>query len=205
MYSLRVCFAAITRAPARRGRFDFIVVALSLVALGPLQVPVVVIRSMRAFRIARLFRRIKSLSSIIMALTASIIPVINAYLVLLIAMCICELSCNAPRQRANAHPRHDGRHQRDGQHQEDMPRSRAGSDRQACLQACVNFGRILVHGLQPPDMYRFKPVQRRPSARRSWISAFRPGPAGNWVLLAVDKRHHISRTCHDEQHQLDAL
>ena len=77
--------------PARRGRFDFIVVSLSLVALGPLQVPVVVIRSMRAFRIARLFRRIKSLSSIIMALTASIIPVINAYLVLLIAMCICEL------------------------------------------------------------------------------------------------------------------
>ena len=78
-------------APARCGRFDFIVVSLSLVALGPLQVPVVVIRSMRAFRIARLFRRIKSLSSIIMALTASIIPVINAYLVLLIAMCICEL------------------------------------------------------------------------------------------------------------------
>jgi hypothetical protein len=84
-------FRSIHLREARCGRFDLIVVSLSLVALGPLQVPVVVIRSMRAFRIARLFRRIKSLSSIIMALTASIIPVINAYLVLLIAMCICEL------------------------------------------------------------------------------------------------------------------
>ena len=42
----------------RRGRFDFIVVTLSLAALGPLNVPVVVIRSMRAFRVARLFRRV---------------------------------------------------------------------------------------------------------------------------------------------------
>ena len=39
-------------------RFDFIVVTLSLAALGPLNMPVVVIRSMRAFRIARIFRRI---------------------------------------------------------------------------------------------------------------------------------------------------
>ena len=45
-------------APAQRRRFDFIVVSLSLVALGPLNVPVAVIRSMRALRIARLFRRI---------------------------------------------------------------------------------------------------------------------------------------------------
>ena len=43
----------------RRGRFDFIVVTLSLAALGPLNVPVVVIRSMRAFRVARIFRRIR--------------------------------------------------------------------------------------------------------------------------------------------------
>ena len=33
-------------------------VSVSLVALGPLNMPVVVIRSMRAFRIARIFRRI---------------------------------------------------------------------------------------------------------------------------------------------------
>ena len=46
-------------------------------------------RSMRAFRIVRLFRRVKSLRNIVMALTSSIVPVINAYFVLLVAMCIC--------------------------------------------------------------------------------------------------------------------
>ena len=34
----------------------------------------------------------QSLRNVVMALTASIIPVMNAYLVLLIAMCICESS-----------------------------------------------------------------------------------------------------------------
>ena len=34
----------------------------------------------------------QSLRNIILALTSSIVPVLNAYFVLLVAMCICEIS-----------------------------------------------------------------------------------------------------------------
>jgi hypothetical protein len=40
--------------------------------------------------VIRIFGRIKSLKKIITALTASIEPVLNAFLVLLVIACICE-------------------------------------------------------------------------------------------------------------------
>ncbi len=70
--------------------FDFIVVALSLVALGPVNVPVNIVRSLRAFRVIRLFGRLKGLKNIVTALASSVIPVLQALLILLIIGSICE-------------------------------------------------------------------------------------------------------------------
>jgi hypothetical protein len=77
-------------------QLDFIVVTLSLVSLGPVSMPINVIRVMRAFRVIRLFGRLKSLKNIVGALTASILPVMNAFLILLILASICESPPPAP-------------------------------------------------------------------------------------------------------------
>ncbi len=69
--------------------FDFFVIALSLVALGPVEMPISVIRLMRTFRVVRLFGRMRALRQIILALTASLIPVTNAFFILLIVIAIC--------------------------------------------------------------------------------------------------------------------
>ena len=66
-----------------------VVVALSLAALGPVPVPVNVVRSLRAFRVLRLFGRFKGLTSIVVALAASVVPVLQALLILLIVSSIC--------------------------------------------------------------------------------------------------------------------
>jgi hypothetical protein len=42
-------------------------------------------------RVIRLFGRIKALKNILTALTASIVPVINAFLIMLVIAAICEL------------------------------------------------------------------------------------------------------------------
>ena len=70
--------------------FDFFVVSMSLIALGPVKMPVNVIRSLRAFRVLRLFGRLKGLKNIVMALAASVIPVLQALLILLIIGSICK-------------------------------------------------------------------------------------------------------------------
>jgi hypothetical protein len=69
--------------------FDLFVVSLSLVALGPIDIPVSILRLMRAFRIIRMFGRIKTLRNIVGALTASILPVLNAFVILLVFASIC--------------------------------------------------------------------------------------------------------------------
>ena len=70
--------------------FDCIVVTLSLVALGPLNFPMNVLRSLRAFRVVRLFGRMGALRDIVSSLTAAISPVLNAFLIMLIVGSICE-------------------------------------------------------------------------------------------------------------------
>jgi hypothetical protein len=72
--------------------FDSVVVSLSLVALGPIDMPISVLRSVRAFRVVRLFGRMGALRDIIASLTAAIVPVLNAFLVMLIVSSICEPS-----------------------------------------------------------------------------------------------------------------
>ncbi len=85
-------------------QLDFIVVSLSLVALGPVSMPINVIRVMRAFRVIRLFGRLKSLKNIVGALTSSILPVMNAFLILLIVASICESSLVLSRSRPSFDP-----------------------------------------------------------------------------------------------------
>ena len=70
--------------------FDCIVVALSLIALGPVSMPINVLRSLRAFRVVRLFGRMGALRDIVSALTAAISPVLNAFLIMLIVGSICK-------------------------------------------------------------------------------------------------------------------
>ena len=69
--------------------FDCAVVALSLIALGPVRMPINVLRSLRAFRVVRLFGRLGSLRDIVASLTAAITPVLNAFLIMFIVGSIC--------------------------------------------------------------------------------------------------------------------
>ena len=67
--------------------FDLVVVSLSLVALGPLDLP---ISMLRALRVLRLFGRFRALRKILAALSASIIPMFNAFFIMLIVSMICK-------------------------------------------------------------------------------------------------------------------
>ncbi len=69
---------------------DLFIVVMSLVALGPVGIPVTVLRFMRAFRVIRLFGRMRALKKMISALTLSIVPMMNAFLILFIILSICE-------------------------------------------------------------------------------------------------------------------
>ena len=70
--------------------FDLIVISLSLVALGPINLPVSVLRVIRAFRVIRIFGRLSALRNIVAALTKSIIPVCNAFMIVLLFISICK-------------------------------------------------------------------------------------------------------------------
>eukprot|EP00960_Hanusia_phi_P060509 764528-Hanusia_phi.AAC.2 len=69
--------------------FDLTVVGISLISLFLSEVPGLShLRLMRAFRVVRLFGRLASLRQIINALTASILPVFNAYIIMLLVTSI---------------------------------------------------------------------------------------------------------------------
>ncbi len=67
--------------------FDAAVVALSLVTLGPLELPISVLR---ALRVLRIFGKFAALKRILAALSASLVPMLNAFLIMLIVAMICE-------------------------------------------------------------------------------------------------------------------
>ena len=72
-----------------RTQFDLLVVTISLVSLVFDDVPgIKSLRIMRAFRVMRLFGRLHSLRQIISALTKSIIPVMNAFLIMMLVTSI---------------------------------------------------------------------------------------------------------------------
>ncbi len=74
---------------------DLIVVVLSLASLGPIDLPMNILRMMRVFRVIRLFGRIKALKKMIAACIASVIPMANAFLIMTILASICERSPRA--------------------------------------------------------------------------------------------------------------
>ena len=71
--------------------FDLLVVTVSMIAYflpGDSSGPMKSIRLMRAFRVMRLFGRLQSLRQIISSLTTSILPVLNAFLIMLLVTSI---------------------------------------------------------------------------------------------------------------------
>jgi Ca2+-binding EF-hand superfamily protein len=68
--------------------FDFFIVAMSLISLGPVNLPASILRCLRAFRVMRLFARVKAVRQILSALSQSIIPVMNSFLIMFIVACI---------------------------------------------------------------------------------------------------------------------
>ena len=68
---------------------DAAVVLLSLVALGPVSIPVTVVRLLRVFRVVRLFGRLRALRKMVSALSASVVPMANAFFILFIIASIC--------------------------------------------------------------------------------------------------------------------
>ncbi len=61
---------------------DALVVALSLAALGPIDLPMSVLRMMRVFRVIRLFGRMRELRKMIIACMSSLMPMMNAFLII---------------------------------------------------------------------------------------------------------------------------
>ena len=68
---------------------DAAVVLLSLVALGPVSIPVTVVRLLRVFRVVRLFGRLRALRKMVSALSASVVPLANAFFILFIIASLC--------------------------------------------------------------------------------------------------------------------
>ena len=69
---------------------DFVIVGLSLIGLAPVSVPVSVVLCLRAVRVIRLFGKIRSLRKMLTALSFSLPPMMNAFIIILIIACICE-------------------------------------------------------------------------------------------------------------------
>ncbi len=70
---------------------DALVVFLSLVALGPIELPITALRLMRAFRVVRLFGKLRELKRMLTALSSAVIPMLNAFLMMIVIAAICEL------------------------------------------------------------------------------------------------------------------
>jgi hypothetical protein len=71
---------------------DIFIVTMSLIDFGPLDVPNWFVQLMRALRVIRLFGRIHALKKMIAAVTASLFPMMNAFIILLIVISICASS-----------------------------------------------------------------------------------------------------------------
>ncbi len=72
--------------------FDTAVVIMSLIVLGPLNFPM---SMLRALRVVRLFGRLKSSKKILSALSVSLIPMCNAFFIMLIVAMMCECRASA--------------------------------------------------------------------------------------------------------------
>jgi len=73
--------------------FDFVVVSVGLLGLFevPLPGPLGMLRMLRAFRVFRLFKRVKSLNKLMVTLAKAVPGVVNAFLIVVIVMCIYSI------------------------------------------------------------------------------------------------------------------
>ncbi len=69
---------------------DTIIVILSMLDFGSLDLPDWLARLLRAFRIVRLFGRVKELRKMFSAISSSIFPMMNAFVILVIVLSVCE-------------------------------------------------------------------------------------------------------------------
>ena len=75
---------------------DVFIVLMSLFDFGPLSVPDWMVRLMRAVRVVRLFGRVRQLTKMISAITASLFPMMNAFVILIVVLSICALASPRP-------------------------------------------------------------------------------------------------------------
>jgi hypothetical protein len=68
---------------------DVIVVLLSLASLSQSYLNVNVVRMLRAVRVVRLFGKVEALKRVVAALSASVVPMANAFIILFIMISIC--------------------------------------------------------------------------------------------------------------------
>jgi hypothetical protein len=69
---------------------DTVVVFASLIALGPIQLPIAALRLLRAFRVVRLFGKLRALKRMLTALSSAVIPMLNSFLMMIVIAAICE-------------------------------------------------------------------------------------------------------------------
>ena len=81
---------------------DLFIVVMSLIDFGPSDIPDWLVRLMRAFRVVRLFGRVEQLTKMISAITASLFPMMNAFVILLVVVSICKCSV-LDDQKSTAH------------------------------------------------------------------------------------------------------
>jgi voltage-gated sodium channel len=70
--------------------FDLFIVLMSMLDFGPFNNPLWLVRLMRAFRVVRLFGRVRELTKMIAAITSSLFPMMNAFVILFVVLSICE-------------------------------------------------------------------------------------------------------------------
>ena len=70
--------------------FDVVIVGISLIDFGISNIPDWLVKLMRAFRVIRLFGRVEGLKKMVAAVTASIFSMMNAFVILLIVLGICQ-------------------------------------------------------------------------------------------------------------------
>jgi hypothetical protein len=82
---------------------DVFIVLMSLLDLGALSIPDWFVKLVRAFRVIRLFGRISALKKMAAAVTASIFPMMNAFVILLIVLSICAFPDIHPHPSKDCH------------------------------------------------------------------------------------------------------
>ena len=101
IFALELCvnmFANLPRKFMRSGWnfLDLFVVVMSFVDYGPFDIPDWLVRLLRALRVVRLFGRVQELTKMFSSITASLFPMMNAFVILIIVLSVCECAQDFP-------------------------------------------------------------------------------------------------------------